>query len=140
MRALGATNRDIDWTLVDGIESVAQRVLQRVQYWLAEWFLDTSGGVPYNRDVLGGDLDLALSERAISDQIRAVPDVVDVEDARIEYDAATRALTYSARVRTAFGIIGLRGPAEFPVPLPDDRQLRRITPWSIDFGIGFGGP
>jgi len=127
VRALGAANRDIDFTLVDGIESVSQRVLQRVQFWLADWFLDTSGGVPYNRDVLGNDLDLALSERAISDQIRAVPDVIAVEDAKVEYDSQTRALTYSSRVRTEFGVLALRGPAAYPVAPPDDLQRSNWT-------------
>ena len=139
MRALGATDQDIDFRLVDGIESVSQRVIQRVQYWLGEWFLNTAGGVPYNQDVLGEDLDLALSERAISDQIRGVPDVIAVEDASVAYDAETRALAYSARVRTGYGVLDLRGPASYPVPAPDDRASVRPrgSAWTVAFDEGY---
>lgn len=94
---------DLDNTVLDGIESVRQRVHQRVRFWSGTWFLDTNAGVPYLRDVLGHQISLPLATSAITRAIRGVPDVTGVSDVESRIEAAERRLYYSATVQTVFG-------------------------------------
>lgn len=38
--------------MVDGAERIAQQILISLRFWLGEWFLDTSQGVPYLEYIL----------------------------------------------------------------------------------------
>ena len=141
MKALSLTNGDLDWTVVDGIHSVAQRVLQRVQYWLGEWFLNTRSGVPYLADVFGFNQSEELIARTISDQIRAVPDVLAVENDRVSLDPKSRRMRYSARVRTRYGVLDLAGPVAEPPPSDAPAgtvPAARTSAWSAAFSEDFG--
>ena len=43
---------DGDIMLIDNAERVAQQIVISLRFWLGEWFLDTSLGVPYLEYVL----------------------------------------------------------------------------------------
>lgn len=118
MRALGFEDGDITFQLVDRLASVQQRVQQRVRFFFGTWFLDTQRGTPYVQDVFGRQPDRQLTERAIEQQIRGVPDVTDVTDMRVVYDFQTRTLTFEAVVHTPFGTFTATGtPAPQPEPV-----------------------
>lgn len=103
MKTLGAKDSDIDFSMLDGLQSAVQRVTQRLRFWRGEWYIDAAEGVPYIADVLGHDVNIELAKQAITAQIRTVPDIIDVSDATIDVDVATRTLHYSARLTTRFG-------------------------------------
>ncbi len=103
METLGSDNNDLQFKVITGIESVVQRVTQRLQFWRGEWFLDGAQGIPYLADVLGHQADIGLAQQAITAQIRTVPDVIDVLDVEVGIDQATRTLKYSARIVTIYG-------------------------------------
>ena len=98
-------NQDGDITLeiVDGLESVRQRVTQRLRMFRGEYYLDTRQGVPYIDDILKHNYDEALANRVITDTILSVQDVTGVTDISLSFVSATRELTYNANVQTIFG-------------------------------------
>ena len=103
MRTLGATNGDIDFTVVDGLESLRQRVEQGLRFHKAEWFLNTNLGVPYFADVLGYPLDLDVVRQVISAHILRHEEVTAVTVEDVRFNAATRRLTFRARVSSIYG-------------------------------------
>ena len=79
MKTLGVrrSTHDLDWTVTDGLESVEQRVEQRLRFFQRTWFLALQEGVPYLEDVLIRQADAGLAERALAD---AAADVSGVEE------------------------------------------------------------
>ena len=102
-------NGDITLELVDGVESVRQRVSQRLQMFRGEYYLDTRAGVPYIDDILRHNFDEELAIRVISDSILDVTDVTGVSDVVLSYDADSRTLTFSATIQTLFGRTSVGG-------------------------------
>lgn len=109
MRVVSAPDRDIDpgFVSVDGVESVRQRVAQRIRHWLGEWFLDRTSGVPYYRDVLVRPLSPGLALAAITHAIRQVEGVNRVSGVEGEIDDDTRTLQYRAVIHTDDGEIAM---------------------------------
>ena len=104
MRTLGVgTDNDLDNTIVDGIESVRQRITQRVRFWRGTWFLDEADGVPYLREVLDRPTEIGVAGTVIAEQIRGVSDVTSVSQVSTEFDPDTRRLTFRGHVETVYG-------------------------------------
>lgn len=95
--------------IIDGIESVRQRVEQRLKFFRGEWFLDTSKGTPWFQDVLIRPVSAALSAAIITKAIQSVTDVTSVNNVIAEIDPATRKMSYTARVQTIFGSFTVTG-------------------------------
>ena len=94
---------------VDGIESVRQRVVQRLQMFRGEYYLDTRQGVPYIDDILKHQYDENLARRVVTDAILSVEDVVSVSDVALNFNADTRTLSWTSNVQTIFGGITVEG-------------------------------
>ena len=105
MKTLGSIDGDLDWTVASDGESLAQRVRQRMHFWLGEWFLHTDRGVPYLPDILGHFEPDNLAEQIITSQIRTVPEVDDVTDVEVEYDWESRKIFYAAVIHSRYGRI-----------------------------------
>ena len=94
---------DLDFTLVDELSSLAQRIEQRLRFWLQTWFLDTQAGLPYIPQLFGEPDDVRLAEQIITGAIESVPEVTEVQDIIVEYHPDTRSLDYSATVHSTYG-------------------------------------
>ena len=104
MRTLGiGSDGDLDFSIVDGAESVRQRVVQHLRYWLATWYLNRLGGIPYLPDVVGSLSTPEIAKRIITDAILSVTDVTGVSNVQVLYERDIRELSYSAEVATIYG-------------------------------------
>ena len=103
------TIQDIENRTVDGLESVRQRVVQRLQFWSRQWFLNESQGVPYTPDILGHQFDISLAKQALVAEILTVADVTNVRDVEAALDAATRRFSFAANVDTVYGATSVSG-------------------------------
>ena len=110
MRTLSVTSisanepDDFDGVVVDGIDSLAQRITQAIRFRAATWFLDRRRGVPYRR-LLGHQTTTALAASTITSAIREEGgvEVTGIHDVEIQYDSANREFRYYARVSTTYG-------------------------------------
>lgn len=102
MRTFNAAARDIDFTLVDELDSVMQRVAQRLQFRLGEWFARQNRGTDYE-PILGEIGINELGIQAFTAEAASVEDVLDITDVRYSLNNQTRILSYSANVHTPFG-------------------------------------
>ncbi|MGI4946729.1 MAG: hypothetical protein ACRYHQ_40250 [Janthinobacterium lividum] len=87
----------------DQPEAVAQAVQTRLALFLAEWFLDTADGTPWNTQVLGertGPLyDLALRNRVLG-----TPNVTAITAYASQFNPQARAIGVQVSVETAFSV------------------------------------
>ena len=84
-----------DLQLVDGVEAVRQELQIRYRFFLGEWFLDPTEGVPYIRDVLKKAPNEARVRAMLIEVARTTPGVASVESIDLDLDASLRRLTVS---------------------------------------------
>lgn len=82
-----------DLQLVDGIEAVRQHLQIRYRFFLGEWFLDESEGVPYVRDVLKKNPNEAQVRALLTEVARTTPGVSQVASLELDLDVGLRELT-----------------------------------------------
>lgn len=103
-------------------EEVGQRLATRLQFFLGEWFLDTSLGIPYYRDVLVRTPDLGVIKALFAEAITSDPGVESLVSLDLELDAESR------QIRVTFEAV-LRSGETLQVLIPeqspasDDRML-----------------
>jgi hypothetical protein len=89
--------------LASGLDRVAQQVRIRLQFFLGEWFLDTSAGLPYYEEVLKKRPDMPLVESLFKTEILTCPDVLELISFSTGYEPLTRRFRVSFRASTTFG-------------------------------------
>ncbi len=102
-----------DLRFTTGLEAVAQGLSIRLQSFRGEWFPDLDDGIPYlERDgvpeseaILGQKFDERKISATFRREIVKAPGVDAVSDLVVGFDGATREMTLSFTVTTAFGQI-----------------------------------
>ncbi|WP_375038583.1 hypothetical protein [Acinetobacter sp. RW6] len=89
-------------------EGVAQAVMTRLKFWVAEWFADTSDGTGWNTDVLGKYTD-HLFELMIRQRILETQGVLSVDSFDSQFDGETRKLSIQSSITTIYGSAILQG-------------------------------
>ena len=87
-----------DAQLVDGIEAVRQELQIRYRFFLGEWFLDPTEGVPYIRDVLKKAPNEAQVRAMLAQVAQSTPGVASVDGIELDLDSGTRTLTVSLQL------------------------------------------
>lgn len=95
---------DFDGNIVDGIESLRQRVRQAILFRLGTWFANVQRGVPYD-ELIGHQTTSGLAASTITEAIIEEGDdeVKTVDDVVSSLDHNTREFSYSAHVITVYG-------------------------------------
>ena len=104
MTVMLTTDYEHGGRVIDGYESVRQRVYQRLRFATGEWFLNPTAGIPYFSEILGRRGE-AVAVRAIRTHLQRVPDVLDVGTVDIVYDEGDRIVSVDAIVTTRFGVV-----------------------------------
>ena len=103
MRVLGATNRDIDFTVATGLEALRQRLEQRFLFWRGDWFVNNSRGVPYLTDVLGRPYNELLLQQTVAAQARSFAEVTRVNSTEVTLARNTRRARIALNLSTIYG-------------------------------------
>lgn len=104
-----ADNQDIrvtstgDLEIVDGLENVRQRVIERLRFWVGQWFLRVEDGVPYRPEIFHRPTSVGLAAAVVTSQIRDVEEVTGVANVVAQIDPLSRRMTYSATIMTVYG-------------------------------------
>ena len=75
---------------VSDAEAVGQHVKQRLQTYSREWFLNTTVGVPWLEEILGGKYDPALAESVVKTEILNTDMVTGISSFSVGFDQRTR--------------------------------------------------
>lgn len=92
-----------DLDIVEGLEDVRQRVIERLRFWFGQWYAGVNDGVPYRPEIFQRSTTVGLAAVVVSDQIRSVAEVTGVSNVFAEIDPQVRRMTYRARVSTVHG-------------------------------------
>jgi hypothetical protein len=91
--------------LVNTPACVAQCILTALELWQGSWFLDVTAGVPYTTGVLGYGTK-ALYDLIIQQVVLGVQNVTSIPNYSSTFSSATRQLSVTMTVDTAFGSTG----------------------------------
>lgn len=95
----------IDLLLISNAEGVAQEIKMALLLWAAEWFLDTSVGVPYQTDIFIKNPDMSTIRSILTATIAAVPHVIAVNYLNIAPLDGTRQLFVTWGAATDYGYV-----------------------------------
>lgn len=87
--------QDGDLVLIDGDEQIRQAILQNLQTFAGEWFLNTSIGIPYFQNIFVKNPNLDLIQLIFQNVIMGTPGVAQLNNFTFDYDNATRSLSIS---------------------------------------------
>lgn len=94
-----------DLALVGGIESVAQHAQIRLRFFLGEWFLDESRGVPYLQRIFVKAPRPGLVQSIVRKTIEGTPGVRAVTELAVSIDSRTRKARATWRATSDLGEI-----------------------------------
>lgn len=94
-----------DLALNNGNELVRQRLKQSLWFFLGEWYLDVTDGVPYYRDIFIKSPVQITVESILKTTILETPDVLELTEFSLEYENTTRQLSLTFTVKTTFGTL-----------------------------------
>lgn len=97
-----------DAMLIDNAERVSQQIGITLRFWLGEWFLNTTDGMPYLEYILVKNPNMNHVRQVISDAIRSVEGVDRTDSLVLDYDSKNRQLYVTYEVHTTYGLVTRR--------------------------------
>lgn len=94
-----------DLMIIDNAERVAQQILITLRFWLGEWFLDTTQGVPYLEYILIKNPNENHIRQILSEAILSVEGVQAVDEMTLDFDAKNRRLYVEYSASTDYGLL-----------------------------------
>jgi len=88
----------------EGAETV-QHLRTRLRFFLGEWFLDITEGVPYFQQILKKPFDIAKVETLLKSEILNTPNIKNLTRFESSFNGDTRKLTINFDAETTFGLI-----------------------------------
>ena len=89
--------------VIEGVESLAENIDQRLSLFRGKYFLDNTVGVPYLQDILVKPIDPGLVASIINSEISMEPEVTNIGAVEVDLDPGTREFSYSASIESIFG-------------------------------------
>ena len=94
-----------DILMIDNAERVAQQILITLRFWLGEWFLNTTDGVPYLEYILVKQPNMAHIRQILTEQIQSVEGVKAVTNMELTFDRRERHLLVEYTADTDYGLV-----------------------------------
>ena len=89
--------------IIEGIESLAENIDQRLQLFKGHYFMDTKAGVPYFEEIIKKPVDPGLAASVLNAEILKEPEVTGIGEVSVGLNPDTRVFNYSANVLNIFG-------------------------------------
>lgn len=94
-----------DLQIVRSDDAIAQDLQQTMQFWLGEWFLDTSKGIAYRQRILVKNPNLDVVQAELSNAALGVNGVTDLVSFLFGYTPGNRGLSATLEVKTTNGTV-----------------------------------
>lgn len=89
---------------------IQQQIVQRLRWFLGEWFLNVDGGTPWLQSILRHNADPAEVDAIIQEVILSTPGVLVLTEYRGEADLARRTYRVTFTVKTTAGTVNYTLP------------------------------
>jgi hypothetical protein len=114
---LNCVGSEVQWNApIYDLAAVTQIILQRLLLFTGEWWASLADGLPLWQAIDGQPAGAAAQnqmEALISQRILATPFVISLSSVAIAFNQQTRQFSYSAQVKTQFGVVPL---SNIPIP------------------------
>ena len=97
-----------DLLLIDNAERIGQQIKISLQFWFAEWFLDTKLGIPYLERICVKNPNLQHIRQIFRQAILSVEGVESVTELTLSVNASQRILTVTYTANTSAGLLTRR--------------------------------
>jgi hypothetical protein len=94
-----------DILMIDNAERVAQQIAITLRFWLGEWFLNATEGVPYLEYILVKQPNTAHIRQILTEQIQSVEGVKAVTNMELTFDQRERHLLVEYAADTDYGLV-----------------------------------
>ena len=94
-----------DLVLIEDDVQVSQNLDIKLQFFKGEYPLDITFGIPYFENVFVKNPDIPAVSAIFKASIMSVPDVNELLEFSLDYDASARDVSLTFKVNTTFGII-----------------------------------
>ena len=94
-----------DILMIDNAERCAQQIAITLRFWLGEWFLNTTDGVPYLEYILVKQPNMAHIRQILTEQIQSVEGVKAVTNMELTVDKLERHLLVEYTADTDYGLV-----------------------------------
>ena len=111
--ALNVDNWDLvfhnnDLMIIDNAERIGQQIKITLQFWLDEWFLDTTKGIPYLQYICVKNPNLQHIRQIFRNAILSVDGVDSVTQLNLNVNAKERILSVEYTANTTAGLLTRR--------------------------------
>ena len=97
-----------DLMIIDNAERIGQQIKITLQFWLAEWFLNTTQGIPYLEHICIKNPNLQHIRQIFREAIMSVDGVDSVSELTLNVNARERILTVVYTANTSAGLLTRR--------------------------------
>lgn len=102
-RDLNIANNDL--VLIEDADQVSQNIDIALQFFKGEYPLDVTFGIPYFENVFVKNPDIPEVSAIFKTAIMSVPDVNELLEFSLNYNASARTVSVTFLVNTTFGIV-----------------------------------
>ena len=89
--------------IIEGVESLAENIDQRLQLFRGKYFLDTTAGVPYFEEIITKPVDPGLASSVLNAEILKESEVTNIGKVSASLDRNLRNFSYNAIINSVFG-------------------------------------
>lgn len=89
--------------VIEGVESLAENVDQRLQLFKGKYFMETTAGVPYFEEIITKPVDPGLAASVLNAEISKEPEVTSIGNVSASLDRNLRNFNYDATINSIFG-------------------------------------
>jgi len=93
--------------IIEGVESLAENVDQRLKLFKGNYFMDTTKGVPYFEEIIKKPIDPGLAAAVLNNEILKEPEVTSIGRVSATLDSNNRKFKYDATINSIFGPMGI---------------------------------
>lgn len=99
--------RNYDLSLVEGIDQITQNLAIRLRFFLNDWFLDVTAGIPYYEDIFIKAPNRIRIESVLKDEIVSTDGINEIISFSSEFNSNLRKFSVSFTAETDEGTIDL---------------------------------
>ena len=87
------------------MDSLNQRLRQRLRFFVDEWFLDQIAGLPFYTDILIKNPNIDSIDSIIKAEIKETESIIEIIEYDSVLDSALRGFTVTFKARSEFGVV-----------------------------------
>lgn len=91
---------NFDFQLIDGVDQITQNTGIRLRFFLGEWFIDITQGIPYYQEIFKKSPNQIQVDNIIKNEIITTFGIEEILSYTSDYNQRTRLFTVNFRART----------------------------------------